>query len=82
MIPFDSSKQSPIILRALSCDTITQVKKKLLDTIYSNEPFSTRLSVDQFYLGNELKLLNDINNFGEKTDSRVLRFHDFFSLKN
>ncbi|CAG9540417.1 unnamed protein product [Cercopithifilaria johnstoni] len=50
VIPFDSFKQSPIIFRALSCDTITQVKKKLLDTIYSNEPFSTRLSVDQFHL--------------------------------
>ncbi|EJD73903.1 plexin-B1 [Loa loa] len=50
VIPLDGSKQSPIILRALNCDTITQVKKKLLDSIYSNEPFSARLNVDEFHL--------------------------------
>uniref|UniRef100_A0A915PVS6 Sema domain-containing protein n=1 Tax=Setaria digitata TaxID=48799 RepID=A0A915PVS6_9BILA len=50
VIPLESFNQSPILLRALSCDTITQVKKKLLDIIYNNEPFSVRLSVDQFHL--------------------------------
>uniref|UniRef100_A0A0R3RZR7 Plexin_cytopl domain-containing protein n=1 Tax=Elaeophora elaphi TaxID=1147741 RepID=A0A0R3RZR7_9BILA len=53
VIPFDSFKQSPIILWVLSCDTISQVNKKLLDTIYSNEPFSARLA--------KLKCLNDYN---------------------
>ncbi|VDK78254.1 unnamed protein product [Litomosoides sigmodontis] len=50
----DCSEQSIICLAniyiTVEVDEHSLLKKKLLNTIYSNEPFSTRLSVDQFHL--------------------------------
>ena len=38
--------------RVLDCDTITQVKMKILDALYRNTPHSLRPSVNQVDLGN------------------------------
>ncbi|TMS39516.1 hypothetical protein L596_006026 [Steinernema carpocapsae] len=50
VIPLDGFDQSPLICRVLQCDTISQVKSKILDLIYKSHAFSSRLSVDQFDL--------------------------------
>ncbi|CAD5219426.1 unnamed protein product [Bursaphelenchus okinawaensis] len=50
VILIDGFDQAPVPLRVLDCDTISQVKAKLLDTLYKNEPFTARMTVDQFDL--------------------------------
>ena len=50
-IPLDGMDQAPVTVRALDCDTIGQLKAKLLDTLYRNTPHSQRIGVDQFDLG-------------------------------
>ena len=37
--------------RVLDCDTISQVKSKILDAVYRNTPFSLRPSVHELDLG-------------------------------
>ena len=37
--------------RVLDCDTISQVKSKILDALYKNTPFSLRPSVHEVDLG-------------------------------
>lgn len=51
VIPLDGFDQAPVPVRALDCDTVTQLKAKLLDTLYRNTPFSLRIGADQFDLG-------------------------------
>ncbi|CAF1580089.1 unnamed protein product, partial [Didymodactylos carnosus] len=41
----------PVPVKVLSCDTITQVKEKILDTFYKGIPYSKRPNVDDFELG-------------------------------
>lgn len=43
--------QAPVLCKVLDCDTISQVKWKLLDQLYRNQPFSTRITIDQFDFG-------------------------------
>jgi len=38
-------------VKLLDCDTISQVKEKMLDAIYRNAPFSGRPSKDELDLG-------------------------------
>lgn len=51
VVPLDGFDQAPVPVCALDCDTIGQLKGKLLDTIYRNTPYSQRITVDQFDLG-------------------------------
>ncbi|KAL3122063.1 hypothetical protein niasHT_009356 [Heterodera trifolii] len=51
VIPLDAFDQAPVPIRTLDCDTISQLKAKLLDTLYRNVPYSTRVGIDQFDLG-------------------------------
>lgn len=51
ILPIAGFDQAPIPLKVLDCDTILQVKMKLLDFLYRNTPFSKRMTVDQFDLG-------------------------------
>lgn len=50
ILPIAGFDQAPIPLRVLDCDTILQVKTKLLDLLYRNTPFSKRMTVDNFDL--------------------------------
>ncbi|VDM40546.1 unnamed protein product [Toxocara canis] len=50
VVPLENFDQSPILVRALTCDTISQLKMKLLDAIYKNEPFSARITIEHFDL--------------------------------
>uniref|UniRef100_A0A914CJF6 Sema domain-containing protein n=1 Tax=Acrobeloides nanus TaxID=290746 RepID=A0A914CJF6_9BILA len=50
VIPVEGFDQAPILCRVLHCDTISQVKTKLLDLLYKNQPFSSRITIDQFDL--------------------------------
>ena len=38
-------------VKVLDCDTITQVKEKILDAMYKNAPFSSRPTKDSIDLG-------------------------------
>jgi plexin A len=40
--------------RVLDCDTISQVKSKILDALYKNTPFSLRPSIHEVDLGKTL----------------------------
>lgn len=51
VVPLDGFDQAPLQVRALDCDTVGQVKAKLLDTLYRNTPHSQRISADHFDLG-------------------------------
>ena len=44
-------------VKVLDCDTICQVKEKILDTIYKHAPFSTRPTVNDLDLGKPTRLL-------------------------
>ncbi|XP_019634101.1 PREDICTED: plexin-A1-like isoform X2 [Branchiostoma belcheri] len=46
-LPGGPSGHMPFTVKALSCDTITQVKDKILDMAYKNIPYSTRLHADE-----------------------------------
>jgi plexin A len=50
ILPVAGFDQAPVPLRVLDCDTILQVKMKLLDLLYRNTPYSKRMTVDQFDL--------------------------------
>ncbi|OTF76110.1 hypothetical protein BLA29_010284, partial [Euroglyphus maynei] len=58
-------------IRVNDCDTINQVKSKILDIIYKNTPFSMRLSIHEFDLewrdpcGNHI-LLHDIDSTSKR----------------
>jgi len=47
----DQFGQSPHPVKVLDCDTISQVKEKILDAIYKNAPFSSRPVKDDVDLG-------------------------------
>jgi hypothetical protein len=42
---------TPVPIKVLSCDSITQVKEKIVDHFYKNTPFSKRPSIEDFDLG-------------------------------
>uniref|UniRef100_A0A8C4QW75 IPT/TIG domain-containing protein n=1 Tax=Eptatretus burgeri TaxID=7764 RepID=A0A8C4QW75_EPTBU len=42
----NSGEDGPTVVRVLDCDTISQVKEKILDQVYRNVPFSQRPQVD------------------------------------
>uniref|UniRef100_A0A0N5A3Z0 Sema domain-containing protein n=1 Tax=Parastrongyloides trichosuri TaxID=131310 RepID=A0A0N5A3Z0_PARTI len=76
IIPFESFDQFPIQLRVLQCDTITQVKSKLLDLLYKNQGFHNRLTVEQFDLvwqnnKKEIIILTDDDKPLEKGEKRL-----------
>jgi len=39
--------EEEVVVRVLDCDTISQVKAKILDAVYKNTPFSLRPRVDE-----------------------------------
>lgn len=41
-----------VMVKVLNCDTITQVKEKILDAIYKNVPYSQRPRAGDMDLGN------------------------------
>jgi len=45
-----------VLCRVLSCDTISQVKAKILDTLYRNVAYTLRPSVNDIDLGNLSRL--------------------------
>jgi hypothetical protein len=50
--------------RVLDCDTITQVKSKILDALYKNTHFSLRPSVHELDLGKFFLKINWIHTYG------------------
>lgn len=44
---------TPVPIKVLSCDSITQVKEKIVDHFYKTIPFSKRPPIDGFDLGTE-----------------------------
>ncbi len=51
-IPPEIEAGTEIPVKVLNCDTITQVKDKLLDAVYKGIPYSQRPQADDMDLGN------------------------------
>lgn len=47
----DNEKSPEVQVKALNCDTISQVKEKILDAIYKNVPYSHRPRASDMDLG-------------------------------
>lgn len=47
----ENEKSPEIQVKVLNCDTISQVKEKILDAIYKNVPYSHRLKASDMDLG-------------------------------
>ena len=50
-IPPEGEAGTEVPVKVLNCDTVTQVKDKLLDAVYKGIPFSQRQQADDMYLG-------------------------------
>lgn len=53
----ENEKSPEIQVKVLNCDTISQVKEKILDAIYKNVPHSHRLKASDMDLGMNLCLV-------------------------
>lgn len=53
----DNENSPEIPVKVLNCDTITQVKEKILDAVYKNMPYSQRPRAVDMDLGMELNTL-------------------------
>lgn len=51
-IPPEGETGTEVPVKVLNCDTVTQVKDKLLDAVYKGIPFSQRPQADDMDLGN------------------------------
>uniref|UniRef100_A0AC35U6B2 Sema domain-containing protein n=1 Tax=Rhabditophanes sp. KR3021 TaxID=114890 RepID=A0AC35U6B2_9BILA len=75
IIPFENFDQFPIQLRVLVCDTITQVKEKLLDLLYKNQGYHNRITVEQFDLvwnnKREIIILTDDEKPSERGEKKL-----------
>lgn len=47
----DNENSPEIPVKVLNCDTVTQVKEKILDAVYKNMPFSLRPRAADMDLG-------------------------------
>ncbi|CAM4743164.1 unnamed protein product [Rotaria magnacalcarata] len=88
---------TPVPIKVLSCDSITQVKEKIVDHFYKNIPYSKRPSIEDFDLewriGSHMKLLHDdekvdipdSNGFLQVNTLATYKIHDgarlFLSIK-
>lgn len=54
----DNENSPEIPVKVLNCDTITQVKEKILDAVYKNMPYSQRPRAVDMDLGKEPNTLN------------------------
>lgn len=50
-IPPEGEAGTEVPVKVLNCDTVTQVKDKLLDAVYKGIPFSQRPQADDMDLG-------------------------------
>jgi len=50
----DNENSPEIPVKVLNCDTITQVKEKILDAVYKNVPYSQRPRAVDMDLGRSL----------------------------
>lgn len=63
----DNENSPEISVKVLNCDTITQVKEKILDAVYKNVPYSQRPRAVDMDLGRNLFVLlqqREIYEFG------------------
>lgn len=56
-IPPEGEAGTEVPVKVLNCDTVTQVKDKLLDAVYKGIPFSQRPQADDMDLGNHIQTL-------------------------
>lgn len=58
-IPPEGEAGTEVPVKVLNCDTVTQVKDKLLDAVYKGIPFSQRPQADDMDLGNHTETLTE-----------------------
>lgn len=61
-------------MKSLNCDTVTQVKEKLLDAVYKGTPYSQRPKASDMDLGKELENMNNIQ-ISNHTESHNTQLH-------
>lgn len=66
---FEGMKNQELIVKVLTCDTVTQTKEKILDAFYKGYPFSKRPSVE------DLDLVFISSEFGKSNHGRLI-LHD------
>jgi hypothetical protein len=54
-IPPEGEAGTEVPVKVLNCDTVTQVKDKLLDAVYKGIPYSQRPQADDMDLGKNLR---------------------------
>ncbi|KAM8974568.1 plexin-B2 isoform 2-T2 [Pelodytes ibericus] len=68
----------PVPVKVLNCDTITQVKEKIVDQVYKNFPYSQRPKADSLALewrpGSTAQILSDLDLTSQK-EGRWKRFN-------
>ncbi|RUS74742.1 hypothetical protein EGW08_017493, partial [Elysia chlorotica] len=70
-IDVDRCSQPAYPVKVLDCDTISQVKEKILDAIYKSAPFSSRPPKEELDLGRFLQLgWKSLSRFRRRTGSR------------
>lgn len=53
----DNEKSPEVQVKVLNCDTVSQVKEKILDAIYKNVPYSHRPKASDMDLGMTTSIL-------------------------
>lgn len=56
-----------VTVKSLNCDTVTQVKEKLLDAVYKGTPYSQRPKASDMDLGKEAQLHSLITKYRHVT---------------
>lgn len=85
-IPPEGDAGTEVPVKVLNCDTITQVKDKLLDAVYKGIPYSQRPQADDMDLGKELISMTD--GFGKckihtfKMKSKWIHLPSIIKIKN
>ncbi|NP_001017322.2 plexin-B2 precursor [Xenopus tropicalis] len=68
----------PVPVKVLNCDTITQVKEKIVDQVYRNIPYSLRPKADSLALewrpGSTAQILSDLDLTSQK-EGRLKRYN-------
>ncbi|UJR28522.1 hypothetical protein I4U23_009760 [Adineta vaga] len=76
---------TPVPIKVLSCDSITQVKEKIVDHFYKNIPFSKRPPIEDFDLewrsGSRMKLLRDDDRIDNPDSNGFIQLQTLASYK-
>lgn len=59
----ENENASEVTVKCLNCDTVTQVKEKLLDAVYKGSPYSLRTKASDMDLGKDTRANDAPSNY-------------------